>query len=67
MPIASTQTQEVGCIPHWRRLLCTVLSPGLETGLLEHWDTGYRLTADNYLTLSGAENHKDSTQEGKQS
>ena len=35
MPIASTQTQEGGCTPHWRRLfraLYTVISPGLETG-----------------------------------
>ena len=40
MPIASTQTQEGGCTPHWRRLfraLYTVLSPGLETGALGYW------------------------------
>ena len=72
MPIASMQTQEGCCTPHWRRLfsaLYTVISPGLETGTLEHWtlDTGDRLTAENHLTLSGAETHKDSTQEGKQS
>ena len=67
MPIASMQTQEGGCTPHWRRLfLCTIYSDepragDWSTGTLEHW----RLTADKRLTLSGAENHKDLTQEGK--
>ena len=43
MPIASTQTQEGGYTPLWRRLfsaLYTVLSPRLETGALGHWSTG---------------------------
>ena len=66
MPIASTQTQEGGCTPHWRHLfsaLYTVISPYWSTGTLEHWDTGAldtgdRLTVDHHLTLSEAENHK---------
>ena len=49
MPIASMQTQEGGCTPHWRHLLSalyTVISPRLETGTLDtgHWrqtDSGY--------------------------
>ena len=54
MPIASTQTQEGGCTPHWRRLFCalyTVISHGLETGTraLGHWtlDTGHWTQTDS--------------------
>ena len=56
MPIASMQTQEGSCTPHWRRLfsaLYTVISPGLETGALEHWSTGALDTGHWRQTDSG--------------
>ena len=40
MPIASTQTQEGGCTPHWRRLFSALYTIYSETGALGHWSAG---------------------------